>query len=257
MFKRWLKATVMGAKRIFWFRSKDSYICYSSFLVWLHLHWFWVMKNPAFSLIMASSLSSVLCVGLEQYSSSSSMWLVAAKSRYWVFGRGNILCGFFCWVTPCRISSSSCSPRLFCLSGPWSLRSLSLQQSVALFWWLCFSSCVLSTIAGSEKLGWQRWPGKVISQPEPRQVTVVQDWLWKACKCFSSNNSEQKERFTTEGVCLCNFAKTLLVESKVFMTVYSFFNNRICPKMEIIVLFLCVSAKDFFEDMSIVAGFIS
>lgn len=41
------------------------------------------------------------------------------------------------------------------------------------------------------------------------------------------------------------------------MTVYSFFNNRICPKMEIIVLFLCVSAKDFFEDMSIVAGFIS
>ena len=63
----------------------------SRFLVWLHLHWFWVMKNPAFSLIMASSLSSVLCVGLEHYSSSSSMWLVAAKSRYWVFGRGNIL----------------------------------------------------------------------------------------------------------------------------------------------------------------------
>lgn len=143
------------------------------FSAWLHLHWFWVMKNPAYSLIMVSSSLSVLCVGSELYSLSSSMWLVAVKSRYWVFGRGSILCGFFCWVTACRTSSFSCSPRLFCPSGPWILRSLSLQQSVALFWWLCFSSYVLFTIAGSEKSDWQRWPGKVINQPGHRQATAV------------------------------------------------------------------------------------
>ena len=94
MYCYWLRRNflLVSLRENSWKPSHGWLCCkISRFLVWLHLHWFWVMKNPAFSLIMASSLSSVLCVGLEQYSSSSSMWLVAVKSRYWVFGRGNIL----------------------------------------------------------------------------------------------------------------------------------------------------------------------
>lgn len=126
------------------------------------------MICPVSSLIMASSLSSVVYVGLEHFSLSCSTCAAAVKLTYWVSGRKSILCGYFCWVTPCRTSSFSCSPLLFCLSGLRKSRNLSLLQSVALFWRLCFSSFVLYTTSVSGKSDWRRCSGKEINQWGPR-----------------------------------------------------------------------------------------